>query len=111
MSTGFLVRISVYRLSSPKTRDEGEATVLDISCGGMLLSQVNVASGSLPLDPFRIVIHSEGEPLPGWKAHAQVVRLRSGDPVSMAVQFTKISEPDLKKVMDLVLARQREEGA
>lgn len=104
------VKISVYRTQAPRVRDPGEAMIEDISQGGALLSNIRTDSGSFPAEAFRIILESDAAPLKNWRAHAQVVRLRSGGTLTTAVQFVKISKPDLEKVKDLVAALLRGPG-
>ena len=100
------VTLSVFPLSAPKTRNHGTAMIRDISCGGVLLSHVQLENAALPLEPFRVILQCNEPPLTDWRAHAQVVRLRSGDPISLALQFVKIAKPDLEKVQAFVNEQQ-----
>jgi hypothetical protein len=94
-------KIGVYRLRSPHRRDEGEAMLENISCGGAYLSGIQLASGAIPCEPFRIFLQVDQEPLRSWRTHCRVVRLQSNGSLAAGVQFTRLSRSNLQMVETL----------
>ena len=91
-------RIQVYRLSAPRLRDLGWATVENISCGGAYLSQLRLEKGFIPAEPFRFLLEVNQSPLENWRAHCKVVRLESNGSLAAGVQFLRLSQASLKVI-------------
>jgi len=92
-------KIGVYRLGGPRLRDPGWATVENISRGGAYLSQLNLEKGYIPAEPFRFLLEVDQGPLKNWRAHCDVVRLRSTNgSLAAGVQFVKLSKANLKMI-------------
>ena len=92
-------KIWLYRVRSPYLRDPGEATVEDISCGGALLSKIQLDTGGIPSEPFRVFMKIDRVPLKDWRAHCRVVRLQSnGGPLSAGVEFVRLSKSNFKMI-------------
>jgi len=91
-------RIQVYRLSAPRLRDPGWATVKNISCGGAYLSQLRLEKEYIPAEPFRFLLEVNQSPLENWWAHCKVVRLESNGSLAAGVQFVRLSKANLKAI-------------
>ncbi len=91
-------RIEVYRLKAPNRRDPGKAVVENISCGGAHPSEIEVKSGQIPCEPFRILMEVDKKPLKGWRAHCMVARLQVNDSLTVGVQFVKLSKSNLQMI-------------
>jgi hypothetical protein len=95
-------KIWFYRIRSPYLRDPGEATVENISCGGALLSKIQLEKGGIPTEPFRIFVKIDQAPLRDWRAHCKVVRLQSnGGPLTAGVEFVRLSKSNFKMIRTL----------
>jgi excisionase family DNA binding protein len=92
------VKIRAYRLSAPRLRDLGQATVENISCGGAYLSRLNMEKGYIPAEPFRFLLEVNQAPLKNWRAHCEVVRLWSNGSSAAGVQFVRLSKANLKTI-------------
>jgi hypothetical protein len=91
-------KIRVYRLSAPRLRDPGRATIENISCGGAYLSGLNMEKGYIPAEPFRFLLEVDQAPLKNWRAHCEIVRLRSNGSLTAGVQFVRLSKANLKSI-------------
>ncbi len=91
-------RIEVYRLKAPNRRDPGKAVVENISCGGAHLSEIEVESGQIPCEPFRILMEVDRRPLKGWRAHCKVARLQANGSLTAGVQFVKLSKSNFEMI-------------
>ncbi len=92
-------KIWLYRIRSPYLRDPGEATVENISCGGALLSKIQLERGGIPSEPFRIFVKVDRVPLRDWHAHCKVIRLQSnGGPLSAGVEFVRLTKSNFKMI-------------
>ena len=91
-------KIGIYRVRSPHRRDEGEAMLENISCGGAYLSGIQLTSGAIPCEPFRLHLELDQEPLKNWHTHCRVVRLHSNGSLAAGVQFTRLSRSNLQMV-------------
>jgi CheY-like chemotaxis protein len=96
------VHLSIYKLDAPSAREKGKARIVDISCGGAQLTDLEIESGSLPATAYRMVMEVKEKPLAGWRAHAQVVRLHSGGKLTLGVQFVKLAQSALEQIKKLV---------
>jgi hypothetical protein len=94
-------KVGVYRLRTPHRRDLGEATVENISCGGAYLSGIQLESGAIPCEPFRMFLEVDQEPLKSFRTHCKVVRLQSNGFVGAGVQFTRLSRANLQTIQTL----------
>jgi hypothetical protein len=94
-------KVGVYRLRTPHRRDLGEATVENISCGGAYLSGIQLESGAIPCEPFRMFLEVDQEPLKSFRSHCKVVRLQSNGFVGAGVQFTRLSRANLQTIQTL----------
>ena len=99
VAVGLPAKIWLYRLRTPYLRDPGEAVVENISCGGALLSKIQLEKGGIPCEPFRIFMKIDQSPLRNWNAHCKVVRLQSnGGPPSAGVQFIRLSKSHFRLI-------------
>jgi hypothetical protein len=94
-------KVGVYRMRSPHRRDLGEATVENISCGGAYLSGIQLESGAIPCEPFRMFLEVDQEPLKSFRTHCKIVRLHSNGFVAAGVQFTRLSKANLQTIQTL----------
>ena len=92
------LKIGVYSVRTPYRRDTGLAKMENISLGGTFLSELSLEGGTIPCEPFRILLEADQEPLKGWKAHGKVVRLQSNSTVSAGIQFTRLPKASLKMI-------------
>jgi CheY-like chemotaxis protein len=95
------VRLFIYKVAAPRQREPGQAMTENISRGGLLLSHLHIRGGLLPLEPFRILVEADQAPLEQWRAHCQLIRLQSVGTLTAALQFVKISKPNLQKIMSI----------
>jgi len=98
VSVNLPAKIGVYRMRSPHKRDVGEATVENISCGGGFLTGIQLESGVIPCEPFRILLEVDQDPLKNLKTHCKVVRLQSNGSLGAGVQFTRLSRSNLHMI-------------
>jgi CheY-like chemotaxis protein len=92
-------KIWVYPLRAPSLRDPGEATVENISGGGAFLSEMQLESGVIPCEPFRIFLRIDQPPIKNWRAHCKVVRLLANDQLFGAgVQFVRLPKSNLRMI-------------
>ncbi len=94
-------KVGVYRMKSPHRRDLGEATIENISCGGAFLSGIQLESGVIPCEPFRMFLEVDQEPLKNFRTHCKIVRLQSNGSVAAGVQFTRLSKANLQNIQTL----------
>lgn len=95
------LKIGVYSVRAPYRRDTGLATMENISFGGTFLSEFSLNGGTIPCEPFRVLLEADQEPLKGWKAHGKVVRLQSNGSVSAGIQFTRVPKTSMKMIKAL----------
>jgi hypothetical protein len=101
-------RTGLYRLSAPRQHAWGQAVIQNISQGGAYLSPITFeGGGSIPSDPFRIMLEVDQPTLPQWRAYCQVVRLKSNGQLSAGVQFVRLSHEDRQKIVALTQASPR----
>ena len=92
-------RIWVYPLRARSLRDPGQATVENISGGGAFLSKLQLKSGVIPCEPFRVYLKIDQPPLKSWRAHAKVVRLLSNEEsLAAGIQFVRLSKTTLRMI-------------
>ena len=92
-------KLWVYPLRAPSRRDPGEAMVENISGGGAFLSEIQLNSGVLPCEPFRVFLRINQPPIKNWRAHCKVVRLLSNDQsLTAAVQFVRLPKSSLRMI-------------
>lgn len=94
------VTIEVYRRRAFYVRDSGKAIVENISGGGAYLSHIHLESRTIPCEPFGIKLASDKAPLKDWKAYGKVIRLESNGSIAAAVQFTRLSQSNLRKIKE-----------
>jgi len=92
------LKIGVYSVRTPYRRDAGLATMENISLGGTFLSEFSLEGGTIPCEPFRILLEADQEPLKDWKAHGKVVRLQSNGTISAGIQFTRVPKASMKMI-------------
>jgi CheY-like chemotaxis protein len=97
------VKIEVYRRRAFYIRDLGKAFVENISCGGTYLSEMILESGTIPCEPFRIKLEVDKPPLKDWKAYGKIVRLESNGSMAAGVQFTRLSQSNLRKIKEILI--------
>ncbi len=91
--------IWVYPLRAPSLRDPGNALVENISGGGAFLSGMQLESGVIPCEPFRIFLRIDQPPINNWRAHAKVVRLLSNEEsLAAGVQFVRLPKSNLRMI-------------
>jgi CheY-like chemotaxis protein len=95
------LKIGIYSVRTPYRRDNGLATMENISVGGAFLSDMKLEGGMIPCEPFRILLESEQEPLKDWKAHGKIVRLQSNGSLTAGVQFTRVPKASVKLIETL----------
>ena len=91
-------RIAVYPLTNPRQASSGRATVRNLSREGAFLSPIQLDSGTMPGEPFRISMRIEEGPLSDFKADCRVVRLQSNGSLMAGIQFVSIPEPSADKI-------------
>ena len=94
-------KLSVYPVSTPYRRDPGEATVENVSMGGMFLSGIKLEKGVLPGEAFRFLLEVDHPPLKNWRAHCKVVRLQADESLGAGVQFVRLSKANRKLIGDM----------
>jgi hypothetical protein len=91
-SVDLSAKIWIYRVRKAHVREEGEATVDNISMGGAHLSKIRLVKGSIPSEPFKILVEIGQEPLRQWRVHCRLVRLGSNGTLEAGVQFIRLSK-------------------
>ncbi len=95
------LKIGIYPVRTPYRRDSGTAVLENISLGGAFLSGIRLDGGTIPCEPFRILLSADQDPLKNWRAHCKVVRLQSNGGLAAGVQFTRLPKTSLKMVQEL----------
>jgi hypothetical protein len=94
-------RAGIYRTNAPRQHDWGEAVVSNISEGGVFLAHMNFEHGTIPGEPFRILLNIDEKPLPDWHAYCQLVRLQANGSLTAGLQFVRITDADRRKIAAL----------
>lgn len=95
------LKVGVYPLRTPYRRNSGTALMENISLGGAYLSGLQLDGGTIPCEPFRVLLASDQEPLKNWRAHCKVVRLQSNGTLAAGVQFTRVPKASMKMIQAL----------
>ncbi len=101
ISINLPAQIGVYNLKSPLHREQGKATLENISLGGAYLTQIRVDNAKIPAEPFRVLVDVDHPPLENWRAHCRVMRLQSNGFVTVGLQFVRLSKANRRKIEDL----------
>jgi len=92
-------KLWVYPLRAPSLREPGEAMLENISGGGAFLSEIQLSSGVLPCEPFRVFLRINEPPIKNWRAHCKVVRLLSNEQsLTAGVQFVRLPKSSLRTI-------------
>jgi CheY-like chemotaxis protein len=94
------VTIEVYRRRAFYVRESGKAIVENIGGGGAYLSHIHLESRTIPCEPFGIKLVADKAPLKDWKAFGKIVRLESNGSITAGVQFTRLSQSNLRKIKE-----------
>lgn len=97
-------KVGVYRMRAQHRRDMGEAVVENISCGGAYLTGIQLESGMIPCEAFRMYLEVDQEPLKNLRTHCKVVRLQSNGSLAAGVQFTRLSKSNLQMIEAILQA-------
>jgi len=95
VAVGVPAKIGVYRLTAPHRRDSGKAVLDNISCGGAYVTGMELESGAIPCEAFRLLLEVDRGPLKNMRAHCKVVRLQSNGSLTAGLEFVRLSRANL----------------
>ncbi len=96
------VELSVYKGAASAAFDTGSATIRDISRGGAFLSDIQLRRKGLPATPFVFGLRlGEGRGT-GLSIHCQPVRMETGGPLGIGVEFLKLGAEQDAQVEQLL---------
>lgn len=94
----------VIRTRDGSVHDQGVATIRDISLCGARVTDLAVPQGTIPAEPFTVLLRPLQRPLQEVELEGHVVRLLSAPPLTLGIDFTHVDPPTARKLQRLVTA-------